>query len=106
MNNANQLALGSVLADEAIQRTGRKNPEFVADAVACIRTCCTGRWQNRTFTSEDIWPWLNHAPTDNRAIGAAFRKAHKEGLIEPDGWENCTRASRHCAPIRRWRAKT
>lgn len=97
----NQLALGDVLADEAIQRTASHNEDFVDAALDVIRA--TLKWQN-TLTSDDVWKYVVMAqqPTDNRAIGAAFRKASNEGLIRAVGWQKSTRAACHGRPVRVW----
>ena len=102
MNDTNQLALGSVLADEAIQRTASHNEAFVDAAIDTIAAILT--WQD-TLTSDDVWKYvvMVRQPADNRAIGAAFRKIHEAGIIKPDGYEQSKRASRHGAPIMRWR---
>jgi len=97
----NQLALGDVLKDEAIDRVESKNERFVGWAMDSIRICLQ---YPVPFTSDDVWMGTLNLCTDPRAMGAAIRKAHRDGLIEPTGrWVKSTRAACHSRPVREWR---
>ena len=59
------------------------------------------------FTSEDILSYLDAKgikTRNNSALGAIMRNAARNGIIEPAGYETAVRASRHKAPIRKWKS--
>lgn len=103
----NQQALGSLLADEAINRTAANNEEFVSEAVFAIRVLAATQ---DAFTTDDVWSMMEHhmvfsPATDPRAMGAAMRKAADERYIVPTGhYRKSTRAACHGRPLREWRA--
>ena len=57
------------------------------------------------FTVDDI-EILGVPPADHpNRVGALFRSASQRGVIEPVGYRNSTRPSRHGSVIRVWRGK-
>ncbi len=92
-----------VARDEALARGARcADPDWMIGARRIIEGYAAGT----LFTSEDILIDLlvGHFSTpDKRALGGVLRKARIDGLIEPLGFVNGTRPSRHRAPVREWR---
>jgi hypothetical protein len=90
-------------AEQAMEQiAGNTNRQFDADCENAVLT--VGR-MHRTFTTDDVWEWLEHHPStvahDNRAIGPIMSRLHKTGKIR---FTNQYRPSRrrHATPIRVW----
>ena len=62
-----------------------------------------------TFTSDDLWHAIENQqlpiPHEPRALGAAMRQAHRDGLIQPTAnYRPSHRVACHARPIRVWTA--
>lgn len=63
-----------------------------------------------TFSSEHVWALLDvdkiGPPPEPRALGAVFRRAVRDGLIEATNeWVRGTRPDSHGRPVRIWRRR-
>lgn len=95
-----QLTLGQYLRENGIQRvsTPEERQRWLRWADAGISLLGPGR----EFTADSVREFAGEPPHPN-LVGAAFRKAHKDGLIEPAGWTEATRPERHASALRVWR---
>ena len=95
----------TIARDKAIDRVERANRSWVAVA---SRIICELSKSREEFSSDDVLPLLGGlgAPSDPRALGAAFKASARAGFIEPTSrFEKTKRVSRHAAPIRIWRRR-
>lgn len=63
--------------------------------------------KKRTLTSDDILIWLDdhgYHTSNASALGGVFRRLKDQKAIEPMGYVQSRRASRHKAPIRVWKS--
>ena len=97
---------GEKLRDEAIERVEAANAQWCRTALAAIQLIAI---TNAEFTSDDVWHALEMRgiaePTENRAMGAAFKEAMERGVCEPT--ERTIKSKRkqcHARPIRVWRS--
>ena len=64
--------------------------------------------RKNTLTSDDVWEWmrdLDVSTPDHRAMGAVFRNASRDKVIEAlPQWEISTRPACHKRPIRKWKS--
>lgn len=90
--------------DEAVERAGEAADAegWLDKALETIRSVALAKHE---FTADDIWQSGLEPPRESRALGAAFTKVQREGLIEATtSFKSTTRTSRHAAPIRVWRS--
>jgi hypothetical protein len=90
--------------DEGIARGAESAGEdFAASAELAIRI--TARW-NREFIVDDVWRNMNRSRYgDNRAMGAAIRKAVRAGVIAPtERYRPSSQPNCHANPRRVWRS--
>lgn len=88
--------------DEALGRVALNAEAWLEDAGFIISALARTREE---FTTDDIWARLNGLePPDCRAMGAAMRRAKREGLIDKTGeYRESRRAGCHCRPVAVWR---
>ena len=96
-------------ADEAVaQGDVHSDPSFQYAALAAIHWCAR---RHAEFTSDDVWARMEQAggvPStgDNRALGAVFRQAAREGVIATtDRVVRSARVRLHGSPRRVWRSQ-
>lgn len=97
---------GEVQLELALERVQKDQGEWMEEAAAAIRTCARFL---RDFTTDAVWHTLEgHGvapPRDPRAMGAAIRRAKKDGLIEATGeYRKSSRPECHRRPIPVYRA--
>jgi len=86
--------------DLAIDRVEAGAPnDWIERAVYVIRQLT----RERVFiTTDEVWERMD-APPEPRAMGAAMRRAQREGIIRPsDQVRNSNRPACHARPIRIW----
>lgn len=86
--------------DVALRRVGRAaGPTWMAAAVGAVWSLARERAE---FTADEVWSRLA-APSEPRALGAAFRRAQRMGIVRPtERFVPSKRAGRHHAPVRVW----
>lgn len=98
-----QMTLGDVLAQHGIdQAVNAASVDWLSAARTHLEALA---YLGALFTSEDILDAVERqglTTRDTRALGGVLRKAQRDGLIRPVGWETAQRPTRHSAPVRRW----
>lgn len=92
-----------IARDAAIEQVGANASVWWMDnALAAIRQCARALPE---FTTDDVWRVLGQSEgMENRAMGAAMRKAAQDGIITPtDRYRNSEQVSCHGRPKRLWR---
>jgi hypothetical protein len=93
---------GSLLRDLALERLEDAHAAWMEGAVLVIARVAHDQAR---LTSDDVWqamPPTLHV-TDPRALGAAMRRAERDGTIRPTAtWALSTRAVCHRRPLRVW----
>lgn len=90
--------------DEAVSRAGdaAEADGWMQIALEAIRDIAAVRDE---FTADDVWQAGLEPPRESRALGAAFTRLQRDGVIEATAkFKTTARASRHAAPIRIWRS--
>lgn len=93
---------GKQLRDEGVQLVSDNNPEWMDEAYSVISELAQ---LGLPFTSDDVWKKLSTLPKNNSAMGAVFRKAVADKIVEPtQQFILSARPSAHSRPIRVWKA--
>lgn len=96
------------LRDEAIGRVDHHaDPVWKKQADFAIRSVAT---EHAEFSTDDVWQALHDLavdmPHEPRALGAAMRRAAKDGIIAPTNRTvNSARPECHCRPVRIWESR-
>lgn len=96
-----QLSLGVLLAEGGTRASQRNHPDWTEKARAAIEALAA---EGGEFSADDIYP-LAGPPPHPKAVGAAFRVAANDGLIEFVRFGQSERAPRHAGAQRFWRGK-
>lgn len=95
---------GSQLRDEGVARNLQaRGEEDFADAVRdAIEELAE---QGDAFSSDDVWSRISNAmpPSSPNILPSLFSASRKQGLIEPVGYTQSRRKSRHAGVVRVWR---
>ena len=92
-------ALVNRAADTGMEVAGRSDPDYQEAAFTAIQDLARS---GDVFSSDEISAILGPAPSPG-AIGAAFRRAARAGVIEACGYTTSKRVSRHGGLQRLWR---
>lgn len=96
------MTTGNQLRDEGVQTVYDNNTIWCIDALWAIKDLAE---MGDPFTSDDVWDLMTYLPENNSAMGAVFRKAVTQKIVEPTGsFVISHRASAHSRPIRVWKA--
>ncbi len=89
--------------DLALDRVEAGAPDnWIERAVCVIRQLAK---ESAFITTDEVWERMD-APPEPRAMGAAMRRAQREGIISPSNQvRNSNRPACHARPIRIWEAK-
>jgi len=98
---------GARLRDQAIDRVGQANVEFVNFACGKVEELARSQ---RFFTTDDVWAVIHASGefvsfTDARAMGAVMKRMQKEGIIaptDPPRFQRSKRAVCHRNPKLVW----
>lgn len=92
---------GNQLRDEGTKLVMENNALWSIDAYWVIYELAkTGE----PFTSDDVWEKMTYLPDNNSAMGAVFRKALTDKIIEGEGhFVLSRRPSAHSRPVRVWK---
>lgn len=87
--------------EQGIDSAAGKSREFVDEAFSIIADLVKGK---HLITAMDVWGvYAGPKPSHPRAIGAAFIRAQKSGLIQPTNqWVKSGRPSDHNQLLRVW----
>lgn len=94
-----------------LERVVKGQDPWMDLAAYAIGDCAEAHYNSRShFTTDNVWRWLEvrdiDPPRDPRAMGAAIRRAKKDGVIEATGeYRKSTRPACHRRPIPVYRAK-
>ena len=93
--------IGDRLRDRGMKRAAQgAGAAWIAAAATTIVAVARTRAR---FTADDVWRAGLRKPRDPRALGPAFRRAWRDGIIEPTSvFVKATLASKHSAPTRVW----
>lgn len=95
---------GEALRDQGLEQAGSGAPVSILvswsdRARIALMWLCEA---DAAFSAEDLRRAVGEPPT-SACMGAVFRSAVKDGLIEPDGFFQARRPSRHASIERLWR---
>lgn len=72
---------------QALDDLERAHATWLGHARVAIMDICSARGPNQHMTTDAVWALLESRgvaePSENRAMGAAMRKAQHDGLIQP-----------------------
>jgi hypothetical protein len=92
---------GNQLRDEGTELVYENNILWSVDAYWVIYDLAR---KGLEFTSDEVWKRMTYLPDNNSAMGAVFRKAVSDKIIEPTGsFITSSRPSAHSRPIRVWK---
>jgi transcriptional accessory protein Tex/SPT6 len=101
-------ALAAIEARDAaiIQVDFNADPQWKKAADMAIRAIAMDRPE---MTTDDVWRWLHEvaieAPHEPRALGAAMKRAAREGIIvATDRVKQSARPECHARPVRVWKS--
>jgi hypothetical protein len=95
------LALGHAMADVAAKHAGAEWTEMALNVIKdYARTHQKFTTEQVRAANDDLPP-----PPDKRAWGAVVRMAHKEGVIEPNGWVRAESRTVHGMVVTMWSSK-
>lgn len=87
---------GQQLKDAGIASVETHSAEWQDHAAEVIADLA---WSGRQFSTDDFHARLKYLPHHPNAIGAAFRRAQKSGVIRRVGWQQSERAAAHARVI-------
>lgn len=91
---------GKTLRNEGIALIEKNTDDSWNDEVdSVIETLANSR---ASFTSDDVWENVTSLPENNSAMGAAFNRARKWGIIKVAGFAESRRPSAHARVVRVW----
>lgn len=93
---------GKQLRDEGTQLVYDNNYDWSTEVYRIISELAD---KGIPFTSDDVWKLVSGTPKNNSAMGAVFRKAVANKIVEPtEQFILSQRPSAHSRPIRVWKA--
>lgn len=91
---------GKTLRNEGIALIEKNTDDSWNDEVdSVIETLANSR---ASFTSDDVWENVTSLPENNSAMGAAFNRARKWGIIKVVGFAESRRPSAYARVVRVW----